>query len=246
MWMMASDGTRMTGPYGVRCWKGSCDAGQWVGRSASGVYEYQKTTRNWGAKQSDEIGYDKKCTQGLGLGCCGNANGIPRDTPPTGANANCHRNGNQPLCWGSNCGLTADGGQPCYHSPCNFHNGWRWVNLSSSGNQGSSNNNPGPVFLSEADIAAGKYSEASAKSCETFYDSTLATYQLEIGIPPSESVPTHGVRYPTEIPTGNSNCHRMAYDGHRCEDGIAFVYRVMKNWARRDGPQCRNSTVFVI
>jgi hypothetical protein len=220
MWMMASDGTRMTGPYGVRCWKGSCDAGQWVGRSASGVYEYQKTTRNWGAKQSDEIGYDKKCTQGLVRGCCGNANGIPRDMPRT---------------WGSNCDLTADGGEHCYASPCNFHNGWRWVNLSSSGEQGSSSKNPGPVFLSEADITAGKYSEADAKSCETFYDSNMATYQLEIGIPPSESVPTHGVRYPTEIPTGNSNCARMAYDGHRCEDGIAFVYKVMRNWARPIG-----------
>ena len=29
MWMVASDGSRLSGPYGIRCWKGTCEEGNY-------------------------------------------------------------------------------------------------------------------------------------------------------------------------------------------------------------------------
>ena len=172
MWMVAADGGKHSGPYGIRCWKGNCAQGDsFVGKllgghtivgskgSPPGIGSYH--TRNWGVNVKDKVGLDAWCDKDF----------LQRKT-----------------CDWKYC-------EQAINSVCDEFSpdGWRYLSLSPDTNKvqygfaGKIRSIHHP-WMTGSEIKSGAWKWANTTSCAKFYAPELKTVGLEIGLAPDAKV----------------------------------------------------------
>ena len=217
MWMVAADGGKHSGPYGIRCWKGNCAQGDnFVGKllggqtirgrkgSPPGIGSYQ--LRNWGANVKDGMGLDTWCNKDA-------------------------KTCNWKYC-GSGIKSICEEFSP---------DGWRYLSLNPDTNRvkygfgGKTREIPHP-WMTGAEIKRGDWKLANATSCAKFYAPELKTVGLEIGLSPDAKV--------LRIVVGCMLCHeafsvqvpagwvQYPLDPTSKYGGVHNEYEVTTKWAR--------------